>query len=432
MPQTSHFLESIASGTRNLLLSAPWESWEKESTWPRQLAKFVWLRWSQKVPQSGRSKDLDLFLSMDSKALELASASLIQTKGADLPFEKRYQMQSLLLSAQDLARGAFRRSEDARGKSTPEWFVPTGPEDLFELIPPGIPKHRPEEPVLEGKLILSRLLEQTSWAESWKARIPTQAVSSKGRAPAKAPKARTVTFRLFPTPQGVEAMAKHRQTLLDWRESLKHRGIAPILKANHGSQSAWMIHGYHGGISLWDLVHEIHRYPSAESFNRAARWVKRFAILIGKCHSANAVHAAINPKSFQIIKDPKRNVTTAALVDIGVGQIAWETILAEGKRVRLSSLPAGHPWYYASPQFRRGMLPAPTDDVHALGLLWYHILQADFQAPPPGNLGWAEPLLKRGFSTTHAKVLSRAISPMSEKRQATAAELAAEIDELAK
>ena len=139
MAQTSHFLESIASGTRNLLLSAPWETWVAESTWPRQLGKFVWLRWSQKVLPSDRAKDLNLFLSMTDKEFDLSLDSLIQTKGADLPIEKRKQMQRLLLSSQDLARNAFRRNEDIRGKTTPEWFVPTSPEDLFELVPHGIP-----------------------------------------------------------------------------------------------------------------------------------------------------------------------------------------------------------------------------------------------------------------------------------------------------
>ena len=429
MAQTSHFLESIASGTRNLLLSAPWETWAAESTWPRQLAKFVWLRWSQKVLPTARAQDLNLFLSMTSKEFELALESLIQTKGADLPIDKRKQMQRLLFSSQDLARNAFRRSEDTKGKTTPEWFVPTRQEDLFELVPHGIPKHCPVELVLKGKLLLTKLLEQNSWSESWKASVPTTSpVEPDGKPIPK----RSFNYRFFPNYQCVEAIAKHKQTLLDWRESINHSGIAPILKANHENDAAWLIHGYINGMGLWDLVHEIHRYPSAQSFKRATRWVKRFAILIGKCHSANAVHAAINPKSFQIIKDSKRNVTTAALVDLGVGRIAWETILSEGKRVRISSLPPGHPWYYASPQYRKGFVPGPTDDVHALGILWYHILQGNFQAPPPGNLGWADPLLERGFSPSHAKVLSRAISPMSEKRQSTAIEMAAEIDDLAK
>lgn len=427
MAQSSHFLESVASGTRNLLLSAPWESWMKESTWPRQMAKFVWLRWSQKVPQSELPNDLNLFLSMDPKKFELALESLIQTRGSDLGIEQRNQMQRLLISCQDLARNPFRRPEDPKGKTTPGWFTPNGPEDLFELIPPGVPAHFPGENVLDGKLILSRLLEQNSWSESWKATIPEVGIKDTSE---KKTRSHAVIFRHFPTLQGVEAMAKCRQTLLDWKEKIQHPAIAPIFKAKHDNQTAWIIQGYKQGIGLWDLVHEIHRYPSAQGFNRAARWVKRFAILIGKCHSANAVHAAINPKSFQIIKDSKKNVSTAALVDLGVGRIAWETILSEGKRVRTSNLPAGHPWYYASPQFRKGFIPGPTDDVHALGILWYHILQADFQAPPPGNLGWADHLLERGFSPTHAKILSKAISPMSEKRQSSAMELAAEINEL--
>ena len=432
MPQSSHFLDSIASGTRNLLISAPWETWQLESTWPRQLAKFVWLRWSQKVPEPERAKDLDLYLSLDSKGLSLALESLLQSKGANLPPEKQSQMEYLLLSAQDLARLAVRRNSDLKGKTCPDWFLPTGPEDLFELIPPGIPKHRPGDFIFEGRLQVSRLLEQNSWSESWKAHSDVGPNTSGEENPEKGMKQPPVLLRLFPNVQGIKAMTSHRQTLLDWRESIIHPAIFPILKANNGNEAAWIIQGYNSGVGLWELVHEIHRQPSAENYHRAARWIKRFAILIGKCHKANAIHGAINTKSFQIIKDKQRNVTTAALVDLGVGRIAWESILAEGHRIRISSLPPGHPWFYASPQFRKGLVPGPTDDVHALGLLWYHLLQADFQAPPPGNLGWAEPLLKKGFSPMHAKVLSRAISPLSEKRQSNAMELAAEIDELAK
>ena len=120
------------------------------------------------------------------------------------------------------------------------------------------------------------------------------------------------------------------------------------------------------------------------------------------------------------------------MVDLGVGLIALETVLEEGKRTRSALLTPGHPWHYGSPQWKKGLAPVPTDDVHALGMLWFHILMNDFQAPPPGDMNWADKILEMGFSPKHARIISRAISPMAQKRQGSAVELANEIEDLVK
>lgn len=433
MPKYPDFLESMASGVRSLLLSAPWDSWVPEFTWSRQLAKAVWLRWSQKVEKDHRSGDLDEFLGMDPVALSMAIESLVQSKGTDLSPEMRYCMQSLLMSSQDLVRNSFRRSKDPNGNTTPKWFVPTDPVDLSDLIPHGIPQHRPEEFALDGKLALKQLLDLNSWAESWKADSTTNRGNGirKNGKPATLPKL-SVIYRLFPTKSSVEAMTRQRNNLLEWRESLNSLGIFRILKANHDGDIAWLIHGYQGGWSISNLVHEIHKDASAESFQRLARWIKRFATLIGQCHAVGAVHGIIHPKSFQMVKDPKQQVAKAVLVDLGVGLIALETVLEEGKRTRSALLTPGHPWHYGSPQWKKGLAPVSTDDVHALGMLWFHILMNDFQAPPPGDMNWADKILEMGFSPKHARIISRAISPMAQKRQGSAVELANEIEDLVK
>ncbi len=433
MPKYPNFLESLVSSARSLLVSAPWDSWMSEFTWSRQLCKAVWLRWSQKVENNLLSADMNAFLGMDSTALSLAIESLVQSKGADLSPEMRYCLQSLLLSSQDLARNAFQRSKDPDGLTTPKWFEPKDPLDLADLIPQGIPQNRPNEPVLLGKLALKKLVELTPWTESWQANskpYPLSAIRKIGNP--DSPQGLSVVYRMFPNKTSVEAMTRQRNQLLEWRESLNTPGIIRILKANHDGNTAWLVHEYQSGWSIFHLVQEIQTAPSPEGFNRLARWIKRFSTLIGQCHAKGAVHGLIHPKSFQIVRDPKQQVAKGVLVDLGVGPIALETVLDEGKRTKTSNLNPGHPWHYGSPQWKKGLSPGPTDDVHALGMLWFQMLVNDFQAPPPGDLNWADTILDLGFSPKHARIISRAISPLAQKRQGSAVELANEIELLVK
>lgn len=427
MNRPSVFLESLAAGVRSLLQTAPWAQWQTEQTWTKNLAKAVWLRWSQRVEEANRVADLDEFLQTNDESIAVSAEQLVQSKGQELRPEDRYRLQSVLLSARDIVRAHFRRQNEPRGKSTPDWFRPQSPEDLVPILPGGIPFHRPDEPALQGKLQLSRILSLNSWEECWKARVATEV--NPGDGPGRA-----VVLRIFQGEAAKKAMTQNRSILVDSRDKIHFPSTTRLLKANQTDDFAWVIHEYQSGTGIYDLVQEIHHRSSKEVYPRVARWVKRFATLVTKPHTLAParVHGLLHPDSFLLITDTEEKTAQPALVDWGIGPIALESVIAEGAGVKSSWLPPGHPWFYTSPQIRRGGAPTPNDDVYALGMIWYHMLLNDFSAPPPGDLSWAEELLSKGFQPSHARVISRAISASAERRPHNAAELGLAINELVK
>gem|GEM_PF-6220480 len=427
MNRPSVFLESLASGVRSLLQSAPWSHWHNELTWTKNLAKGVWLRWSQRVEERQRFADLNLLLESSDETTSVHAEQLVQSKGIELTAEDRYRLQSLLLSARDIARGHFRRQTDPRGKSTPDWFNPKAAEDLVDILPGAIPFHRPDEPALQGKLHLSRLLLLNSWTETWKARVASEAPPPNGQG---AP----VVLRIFQGESAIKAMKQVRPILMDIREKIQFPNTSRLLKANQNEDFAWVVHDYQSGTGIADLVQEVHGHQAKDVFPRLARWAKRFANLVAKPHTDKPpkVHGLLHPESFLLLTDQEEKTAQAGLVDWGIGSIALDSVLSEGARAKPAWLPSGHPWFYTSPQLRRGAIPAPTDDVYALGMIWYHMLLNDFRAPPPGDVSWAEPLMAKGFQPGHARILSRSISAAAERRPFNAAELAHAISELAK
>ncbi len=68
--------------------------------------------------------------------------------------------------------------------------------------------------------------------------------------------------------------------------------------------------------------------------------------------------------------------------------------------------------------------PAPTDDIHAVGVIWYQLLKRDpAEAAPVGN-EWVEELRPHGFSDSQARVLQSCLATRPDKRPKNAAELA--------
>ena len=79
---------------------------------------------------------------------------------------------------------------------------------------------------------------------------------------------------------------------------------------------------------------------------------------------------------------------------------------------------------YSSPQQSKKEPPAPTDDVHALGVIWYQLLKRDPSAAAPVGTEWVEDLRSNGFTDSQARLLQACVSTRPDKRPKNAAALA--------
>ena len=100
------------------------------------------------------------------------------------------------------------------------------------------------------------------------------------------------------------------------------------------------------------------------------------------------------------------------VTDFGIGGLAAQPVLervalvvvAEGNMS--SVLTGSYSPLYASPQQMRGDKPDPRDDVYALGVIWYQLLNGDLASPAPTGRRWVDELRKRGMSDAAVDLLS--------------------------
>jgi hypothetical protein len=100
------------------------------------------------------------------------------------------------------------------------------------------------------------------------------------------------------------------------------------------------------------------------------------------------------------------------VTDFGIGAIAAQPVLERSRATgslegSLSSVLTGaYSPLYASPQQMRGDKADPRDDVYALGVIWYQLLQGDLSSPAPAGRRWMEVLRGRGMSDVAIELLS--------------------------
>ena len=83
---------------------------------------------------------------------------------------------------------------------------------------------------------------------------------------------------------------------------------------------------------------------------------------------------------------------------------------------------------YASPQQMRGdALAHPSDDVYALGVIWYQLLTGDLTVGRPGGEAWKKRLGERGMTPALLGVLASCFEDQRDDRPGDGIELAASL-----
>src|SRR5439155_6677287 len=100
-----------------------------------------------------------------------------------------------------------------------------------------------------------------------------------------------------------------------------------------------------------------------------------------------------------------------------------------GEQVRLAMRGAATT-IYASPQQTKKEPPAPTDDVHALGVIWYQLLKRDPAVGAPIGAEWVDEFAAHGFTETQGRVLQSCLSTRPDKRPKDAGVLAEQLGQV--
>jgi formylglycine-generating enzyme required for sulfatase activity/serine/threonine protein kinase len=299
------------------------------------------------------------------------------------------------------------------------------PADSPAASPPRTLRFRPgDRPIRGADWELERLLGKGGFGEVWKAHNP--------QLPGLPPVA--LKFCLALDDQSRDLLRHEANMVLQAQREIRSEGIVPLLHAYLNNDPPCLEFPYIAGGTLVGLLEEC-RASAAGSFSpmQAQGIVGRIAKIVGPAHRATPrlVHRDLKPANVMVEK--KGGKIVLRVTDFGIGAVAAQPVLARSRsasslRDNLSSVLTGsYSPLYASPQQMRGDKADPRDDVYALGVIWYQLLQGDLSSPAPTGRRWVEVLRARGMKDVAIELLSSCFESDPAYRPADAGMLAEQL-----
>jgi formylglycine-generating enzyme required for sulfatase activity len=325
-------------------------------------------------------------------------------------------------------RAALRRPSDPAGRTMPTSVGLRSPQELMRLLPPYLTRFQPGQKG-PGGWVLHELLSANGFGEVWLVERPPRDPST----PPRCGERRLLKFclalsaaELFVSPALLQTRA--RQSMLPGFVPLRmaHTGAAPCLEYDYvesGNLTGWM--------EDWGAI------PAEERVARATRTVRRLAQIIARLHRLTpaAAHGNLKPANILVHRGEKGPDLLVAELGPGPQAAAWwrqevrRASLARGDMALFRRFGACTPMYL-SPQQAAGAAPTPSDDVHALGVIWYQLALGD---PTLGleSGDFSARLIEAGMKRRALALLAACLAPRSETRLPDAQVLADELAALA-
>lgn len=310
-------------------------------------------------------------------------------------------------------RNRFRRPMDPTGRSLPQDFRLTRPEDLMVLLPPKAPQFRVgDQPVGNWRLV--QLLGIGAFGEVWKAEDAMDGDS---------PDVPPVALKFCLSPESIRNL-RHETGLLQRIE--KHlgemKGIVRLRKAWLEAEPPCLEYEYVNGGDLCGLMGEWLVQTPEKRATLALQMLHRLAKVIAPLHEMDPpiVHRDLKPANVLVSKGPN-NKFDMKISDFGISGVAAGMAL-EGyaqslsqSEILTSTLRGTHTPLYASPEQRAGAAPHPTDDVHALGVIGFQLLVCDLKRSPTSD--WDEELRERGIGDEPIRILRKCLARKNNRYQ---------------
>ncbi|MCS6851813.1 MAG: serine/threonine protein kinase [Gemmataceae bacterium] len=390
-----------------------------------KLAEWVWKRVCQRVPEAQRQpvirRALTEAASLPPQQFEQKVHEIIERELADQSPADRQAAKDYLSLIPEMIRTTFRSKKDPSGRTLPDNLNIQRSLDLLPFLPPRPPRFKVNDPV-PGKpeWIFVERLGIGGFAEVWKARHQRFANM-------------TSVIKICLDPQSQERLVKHEATILNQiLRHGRHPGIVALRGVSLGSDPPWLEYEYAEGGDLHQFLLR-HPWPVEKREARAWSIIRTLAGTLGYFHRLNpkVIHRDIKPSN--VFLQRRANGAMVCLIgDFGIGDLAVQKDLADAATQARqptfavsglsTSLRFAHTAMYASPQQKAGAAPQPTDDIYALGVMWYQLLVGDPTRPMDHE--WRDELEALGVSPATIDHIAECVRKDATKRPADGTELA--------
>ncbi len=313
-------------------------------------------------------------------------------------------------------RQNLRRPSDPEGHTVPEKFSPSKPEEFALFLPPRIPRFRPgDKPAGLDNWTLIELRALGRNSELWRAEDTEQSELS------------PTALKFVTDPDSrdrVKAGAEEFARAFDLNDVA---GVLPLRSVYQETDPPCLEMSFVSGYDLAGLMFDWKwRYDGAKP-EAALKLIRRLASIVAKAHEKHVIHRDLKPSNV-LLHPIEGGKFTMSVSDFGWGQLESAGAIERAKsgsrneQQRLAQRGAATN-LYASPQQAKKEPAAPTDDVHAIGVIWYQLLRRDPTAAVPFGSEWIEELRPAGFTDSQARVLQACLSTRADKRPKNAAAL---------
>jgi hypothetical protein len=383
-----------------------------------RIARGAWDAWSGACDGERRAAELQALAEAPAEAVRREVSRVVADLAADQPEPVGRKLALYLAQVPALLR---------RTVTTPTVSAAAGADGLLPFLPDRLPRFRPGDRPLPGvDWELEDLLGAGGFGEVWKARNP------------HFPGIPPVALKFCLDPAARDRLLRHEAAVLDrvMRHG-KHPGLVALQHTYLSAEPPCLEYEYVAGGDLTGLIREWHRPPARPGpalAEQAARLMLDLAEIVAHAHRLDPpiVHRDLKPANI-LVQPGEGGRTALRITDFGIGGLAAGRALEQAPResgrgpLQATALRGAHTPLYASPQQKKGELPDPRDDVHALGVIWYQLLTGDLAAGRPGGTRWPRRLAERGVAPPFIELLGACFEDRPDDRPADAAVLAAEL-----
>lgn len=246
------------------------------------------------------------------------------------------------------------------------------PDDLERLTPR--PQFHPGELIPNRELwILERRLGGGGFGEVWLARHEWEE--------------KYVAVKFCTHPASRKQLVTHEKKVVSrvMRYSGNHPNIVPLLDCNLSGDTPWLIYEYVSGGTLAQAVEKWKELPLSQRLEMTIRIMHALAGALARFHQLDPpiVHRDMKPHNVLM------SGTTPRITDFGLGSSVLEARKADitstfsGLSAALPSmLHAMGTLRYAPQEQLLGSPPSPRDDVYAMGIMAFQMVNGDLKTTP--------------------------------------------------